>query len=547
MKRLTKRVLFLVALFCSIQTFTNSEIYAKDTTNTNNSIDIYAEENRGGTLVMSSIGEPSNLITLLSTDSASHEIASFLFVSVLKYDKDFNIVPDIAESFEVLDDGKHLKFKLREDVYWQDGNPLTADDVAFTYNLTLDPMTPTAYAGDFKAVKEFRQTGKYSFEVFYEEVYSRSLISWMTSILPKHILRDQDIVRTPFSRKPIGAGPFILEEWKSGTSITLVSNPKYFKGQPPLSKIIYRIIPDTSTIFLEARNKAVDYFTPTPQQYLKQTNTEEWVKNWNKYKYLSPGYTYLGFNLENELFKDKKVRQAMSYAIDRQAIINNVLLGLGEPTVGPYMPQTWVYNSLLQPYPYDIEKAKALFAEAGWKPNKDGILQKGNIPFSFTVITNQGNDLRIKTATLVQAYFKQIGVEMKIRTIEWSAFINEFIHKGNFEATILGWNILQDPDSYNVWHSSSAVEGGLNFIRFKNAEVDIALEKGRSTLDDEKRAEYYHKFQEVLHEEQPYLFLYVPYALPMVQKRFQNIHPAPAGISYNIDQWYVPKSLQMYK
>ncbi len=541
------RKIFLIAFILTTFTFflQDNELFANETAKKHT--DIYAEENRGGTLVMSSIGEPSNLITLLSTDSASHEIASFIFVSVLKYDKDYNIIPDIASSFEVLDEGKHLKFTLREDVYWQDGTQLTADDVTFTYKLTIADETPTAYAGDFKAIKEYKQTGKFSFEVFYDEVYSRSLISWMASILPKHILKNQDIVRTPFSRNPLGAGPFLLDEWKSGTSITLKSNPNYFKGQPPLAKIIYRIIPDSSTIFLEARNRAIDFFSPTPQQYLKQTNTKAWTENWNKFKYLSPSYTYFGFNLENALFKDKKTRQAMSYAIDRQTLIKSVLLGLGEPTVGPYMPNTWVYNSTLTPYTYDVEKAKTLLAEAGWKLNKNNILEKDGHIFSFTVITNQGNDLRIKTATLLQAYFKKVGIEMKIRTIEWSAFINEFIHKGNFEATILGWNILQDPDSFNVWHSSSAIDGGLNFVRFKNAEVDSMLEQGRATLDNEKRKKFYHTFQEVLHEEQPYIFLYVPYALPMVQKRFKNIVPAPAGISYNIDEWYVPKDLQIYK
>ncbi len=545
-----KKIILLASLFCVFTSFLNNIDTLKGNSAlaaTSTNVDIYAEKNRGGTLVMSSIGEPSNLITMLSTDSASHEIASFLFVSVLKYDKDYNIIPDIAKSFEVLDDGKHLKFELRDDVYWQDGTQLTADDVTFTYNITLDPLTPTAYATDFQQVKEYKQTGKFSFEVFYDSVYSRSLISWMASILPKHILENQDIVRTPFSRKPIGAGPFILEEWKSGTSITLKSNPRYFNGQPPLSKIVYRIIPDSSTIFLEARNRAIDFFSPTPQQYLKQTNTAQWTENWNKFKYLSPSYTYLGFNLENALFQDKRVRQAMSYAVDRETLIKSVLLGLGESTVGPYMPNTWVYNSKLTPYAFNLEKAQSLLAEAGWKLNKNNILEKDGQEFVFTVITNQGNDLRIKTATLLQAYFKKVGIEMKIRTIEWSAFINEFIHKGNFEATLLGWNILQDPDSYNVWHSSGAIEGGLNFIRYKNSEVDSMLELGRATLDDAKRTTYYHKFQEILHEEQPYLFLYVPYALPMVQKRFKNIKTAPAGISYNIDQWYVPKSLQIYK
>lgn len=509
--------------------------------------DIYSEANQGDTLVMASIGEPSNLIPILATDSASHEIASFLYISPLKYNENLEIVPFAAKNYEILDNGKHLKFELRDDLLWEDGTPLTADDVTFTYQLIVNPSTPTAYAADFQSIKEYKQTGKYTFEVFYDEVYARSLISWMQSILPKHILENEDIVRTEFARKPIGAGPFKLTQWQAGSRLTLEANPLYFEGRPPLDKIIYKIIPDTSTIFLEARNNAIDFLSPTPQQYLKQTNTKQWEEKWNKYKYLSFGYTYFGFNLENKLFADKKVRQALSYAIDRDTIIKNVLLGLGEPTVGPYKPETWAYNEKLTPYAYDKEKAKTMLQEAGWTANKNGILEKDGITFSFTVLTNQGNDVRIKTATLMQAYYKEIGIEMKIRTVEWSAFIKEFVDTGNFDALILSWNILQDPDIYDVWHSSKAGNGGLNFVKYLNPEVDSLLVDARSTLDQEERAKLYHRFQEILHDEQPYLFLYVPYATPMVQKRFHNVEPALSGITYNIDKWYVPKNMQVYK
>ncbi len=534
---ISKKIIYSLILSSLLVSNTS---FAEDT-------NIYAPENQGDSLVMASIGEASNLIPVLATDSASHEIADFIYVSALKYDENLNIIPYAAKSFEVLDGGKHLKFTMREDILWQDGTPLTADDVTFTYNLIIDPNTPTAYAADFQAVKEYTQTGKYTFEVKYEEVYARSLISWMQSILPKHILENEDITRTDFARNPIGAGPFLLDDWQAGSRVILKSNPTYFEGKPPLNSLVYRIIPDASTIFLEARNKAIDFFSPTPQQYVKQTKGKAWEETWNKYEYLSFGYTYFGFNLQNELFKDKKVRQALSYGIDRNALVQSVLLGLGEATVGPYKPGTWVYNDKLSPYTFDKAKAEALLKEAGWNKNKDGILEKEGKAFSFTVLTNQGNDSRIKTATIMQAYYKELGIEMKIRTVEWSAFIKEFVNTGNFDALILAWNILQDPDVYDVWHSSKAEDNGLNFVKFTNPEVDQLLVDARKTLDQDERKKLYDRFQEILHEEQPYLFLYVPKALPMVQKRFHNIKPSISGISYNMDKWYVPKNLQVYK
>lgn len=498
----------------------------------------------GGKLVLASIGEPSNLIPILAADSASHEVADFIYTSLLKYDKEYNIVPLAAKKFEILEDGKLFRFELRKDIYWQDGVQLTADDVYFTYKLTIDPHTPTPYAADCLLVKEFKQTGKFSFEVRYEEPYARAVITWMMSILPKHLLEHEDITKTAFARNPVGAGPFKLKEWQTGTRLVLEANDTYFDGRPYIDRFIYRIIPDVTTIFLEAKAKKIDYLGLTTQQYLLQTKEKEWEENWQKYKYLSNGYTFIGFNLKHPFFQDKLVRKALSYATNRDTVIKGALLGLGEKTVGPFKPSTWVYNDKLTPYPYDKEKALELFAEAGWTQGKDGYLQKDGQRFSFTVLLNQGNKERENTLLILQDEWKKLGIEMKIRTVEWATFINEFVMKGQYDAVILAWNILEDPDISSVWHSSAIRQNGLNFVYFKNDEADMLLEKARSTAVREERKKYYDRFQEILHEEQPYLFLYVPYALPMVQKRFQGIEPAISGITYNMEKWWIPSFLQ---
>ncbi len=324
----------------------------------------------------------------------------------------------------------------------------------------------------------------------------------------------------------------------------LEANDRYFKGRPYLDEVIYRIIPDSTTMFLEARAGKLDFVGLSPQQYLRQTQGEWWEKNWRKYKYLASGYTYLGLNQKSPFFKDKKVRQALSYAIDRKGIIKGALLGMGEPAFGPYKPGTWVYNTALKAYDYDPERARRLLAEAGWTMGKDGILEKDGLPFEFTILVNQGNNERIKVAVILQQMFRAVGVKVSIRTVEWAAFLKEFVDTRKFDALILAWNILDDPDIYDVWHSSAAEGHGLNFVSFCNEEVDRLLEKGRALADREQRKAIYDRFQEILHEEQPYLFLYVPYSLPMVQARFQGIQPAPAGITYNFDRWWVPRALQ---
>ena len=494
----------------------------------------------GSHLIMGSIGEPSNLIPYLASDSASAEVAGLLYTSPLEYDKDFNIVKCAAEEWEVLEGGLFMRFRLKEGIVWQDGHPLTADDVTFTYNLMTDPKTPTAYAADFLNVKEYRQTGPLSFEVRY----ARAAITWMHPILPKHILEHENIASTRYARNPVGAGPFKLKSWEPGSRIVLEANDRYFKGRPYLDEIIYRIIPDSTTMFLEARAGKLDFVGLSPQQYLRQTSGEWWDSNWRKYKYLASGYTYLGLNQKSPFFKDRRVRQALSFAIDREGIIKGALLGMGEPAFGPYKPGTWVYNTALKAYDHDPERARRLLAEAGWTPGKDGILEKDGLPFEFTILVNQGNNERIKVAVILQQMFRAVGVKVSIRTVEWAAFLKEFVNTRKFDALILAWNILDDPDIYDVWHSSAIAGNGLNFVSFSNEEVDRLLEKGRTSADREVRKAVYDRFQEILHEEQPYLFLYVPYSLPMVQARFQGIQPAPAGITYNLDRWWVPRALQ---
>jgi len=499
----------------------------------------------GDIIVEGSIGDASNLIPLLSSDSTSHEIAGMVFNGLVKYDKDLNIIGDLAESWDVSKDGLMITFHLRKGVKWHDGRPFTADDVLYTYQVTIDPKTPTAYSGDFLKVKKAEVLDSLTFRVTYGEPFAPALMSWGGAIMPKHLLEGKDIAASPLTRRPIGTGPYMFKEWKPGQKIVLISNPDYFEGKPYIDGFIMRIIPDMATMFLELRANGIDWMNLTPLQHMRQTENNLFRKNFNKYRYLSFSYTYLGYNLKNPLFMDKRVRQAIAYAINRDEMIQGVLLGLGKPATGPFKPGTWVYNPDVKTYPYDPPKAKELLAQAGWRDvNKDGVLEKDGQPFVFEIITNQGNEVRGKCAEIIQRRLGEIGIKVKIRVLEWAAFVNDFINKRRFDATILGWTIPLDPDIYDVWHSSKTGPQELNFVSYQNAEVDKLIEKGRSTFDQTKRKKYYDRIQEILAEEQPYTFLYVPDALPIVHARFHGIQPAPLGIGYNFIKWYVPKEEQ---
>ncbi len=501
----------------------------------------------GDILVEGAIGDASNLIPLLASDSASHSISGLIFNGLVKYDRDLNIVGDLAESWEISRDGLVITFRLRKGVRWHDGRPFTADDVLFTYRLTVDPKTPTAYAGDFLKVKKAEALDPHTFRVTYDRPFAPALMSWGASVMPKHLLEGRDVTKSPLARHPVGTGPYRFKEWKTGQKIVLAANPDYFEGRPYLDGRIMRVIPDMATMFLELRARGIDYMGLTPLQYTRQTETRYFRNHFRKYRYLSFSYTYLGFNLQNPMFADRRVRQALAHAVDKGELIDGILLGLGKEATGPFKPGTWQHNPNVKRYPYDPKRALDLLADAGWRDtNGDGILDRNGQRFEFELLVNQGNEVRAKTAEIVQRRLAELGISVKIRVIEWAAFIKEFINKRRFDAVILGWTIPMDPDLHDVWHSSKTGPSELNFVSYRNAEVDDLLERGRGTFDRAERKRCYDRIQEILAEDQPYLFLYVPDALPIFNARVRGIDPAPVGIGHNVIKWYVPKEEQKY-
>ncbi|MBI5573762.1 MAG: peptide-binding protein [Elusimicrobia bacterium] len=505
---------------------------------------IFGNNNFGDYYVESSIGDASYLNPILASDSASSDINNFVFNGLVKYDKNINIVGDLAESWTVSADGKTIIFNLKKNIKWHDGKQFTAEDVKFTYEKLVDPKVKTPYSSDFELVKKFEIINPYKIKITYKEPFSPGLISWGMGIIPKHIFQYGDFNTHPANRKPIGTGPYKFVEWKTDEKIVLVANPDYFEGPPHIAKYIYRIIPDQAVQFLELRNETIDYMGLTPDQYNAYPSI---FTNYNKFRYPSFGYAYLGYNLLNPLFKEKEIRQAIVHSINKKEIIDGILLGLGVPATGPYPPTSWAYNPEVSDYEYNPEKAKKIFQKFGWiDSDKDGMLDKNGKKFEFTIITNQGNKSRAVAAELIQAHLKKVGIKINIRILEWSTFIHQYIDKKNFDAVILGWQLSRDPDQYPLWHSSQQKEGQYNFVSYQNKEVDKLLEEGRRIFPEKQRQKIYRKIHKILAEDQPYTFLYVADALPVIHKRFIGPEVAPLGIGWNFREWYVPKANQKY-
>lgn len=498
----------------------------------------------GGVYIDAMTGEPSSLIAMIAGESSAFAISSNIFNRLLKYDAKLDLAGELAESWQVSDDNKTITFKLKPNLKWADGKPLTAADVLFTWQLVTAESTRSPYASDYQLVKQAEALDDVTFRVRYEQAYAPALDSWSgLQILPKHLLQGQDIHTTAFARQPVGSHYYKLDTWRHGEYIKLSRNANAVLGQAHIEQLISRMIPDNSAQFLELMADHIDSMSLDPIKYARIIPARPELKQkLNLYKELGNNYTYMGFNLKRKPFNDVRVRQAINYAIDKQEIIDGVYLGLGINIASPYKPGTRWSNPALKPYPYDPAKAKALLAEAGFKDsNGDGILEQDGKPFAFEILCNQNKE-REKSAVLIQRRLKEVGIDVKIRAIEWASFISRFIKTGDFDVVVLGWGLGLDPDQYNIWHSSQQAPGQFNFIGYQNPKVDALLEQGRLELDPEKRKVIYHAFAKELLADSPIVYLSAGYGLTAIHKRVHGIVDPipPAGVSYDAHQWYIP-------
>ncbi len=487
-------------------------------------------------ITLSLSANPKRLIPFLAADSASGEISSFIFNGLLKLDKNMKITGDLSKSYEIKNGGRTIIFHLRRNVKWSDGVDFSAKDVIFTYRLIVDKHTATPYSGKYRIIKNIYAKDKYTVVVNYKHRFAPALYSWMMGIVPEHILKNvKDINTCKFNMHPVGTGPYILKEWKTSQYLILKSNKNYFLGKPKIDKIIYKIIPDGTTRFLELKNETLDMASLTPIQYIYEFNGKL-KKRYNVYFEPSSGYTFLAFNLKDPLFENIEIRRAIELAIDRKKIKDVILFkyGIVANSIYPINSPYFLKGSNIE---YNPRKALHLLKKNGFILGKDGYLRRDGKIFEFSIITNSDNPQRKYALIMVQEYLKRIGIKVNIRMLEWQAFI-KLVNQRHFDCILLGWQLSSDPDEYSIWYSKSDVKGGFNFIGFNNKDVDKLIKEGRITFDKKKRRAIYLKINRLITQEIPYIFLYYPTSITAVNKRIKGIKPEKAGIMYNFIRWY---------
>lgn len=504
------------------------------------------ERQFGDWLVTNLGSEPDTLNPITSTDAYSSNIQGFIYESLLKRDpKSLELAPVLADRWEISDDHLIFTFYLKKNIKWEDGHPFTAKDIIFSYERIMDPKVDAAHLRNYyKDIQKLEALDDYTVRYHYRIPYFRALdFCGGIPIIPAHLFKEgENFNQHPIGRKPVGTGPYKLESWETGKQIILVRNDDYWGDKPALKKLVFKIITNPTVSLQVLKQGGLDEMSLRPIQWTRQTGTPRFAKEYRKLSYYSPQYNYIGWNMRRPPFDDKRVRQAMTMLIDREMILKKIFFDLGVVIDGPFYINSPEYNKDLKPYPYDPKAALALFRSAGW--TGDGELKKDGKPFEFEFVYAAASKSAEQIATILQENLKEVGIRMKIRKLEWAVFI-QMIEQGNFDACTLGWALGWESDPYQLWHSSQAVAKGSNFVGFKNEEADKLMEDARQEFDAPKRYKLYHRFQEIIYDEQPYTFLFTMKALVAVSSRFQNVEVYPMGLSSQY--WWVPKEMQKYK
>ncbi len=539
---------------------------------------------RGDWLVDLFPGQVAKLTPLLSGDAYASEVQDQVLESLATRDPDtLEWRPMLAEDWQITDTSDErkayidqriaagktteeiakdpavppavkIRFKLRDNLRFSDGHPLTAQDVVFTYNLIMNPaIAAPRQKAYLERIRQVTATGTSEVEFVFAEPYFEAFeLAAGFQVMPKHFY--ETFPAETFNQSVgllLGSGPYRLESptsWKPGTAITLVRNERYWGLQPAFNRLVFKEISSDKGRLAAFRNGEVDVFGATPEQYYDMIKDAELLKRVHNFEYQSPvgGYRYIAWNQKNPLFADKRVRRALTLLLDRQRMIDQIMLGYGVIATGPFNPQSKQYNPQVKPYPFDVEGARKALAEAGFQDrNGDGVIESPDgKPFEFRLTYPAGSGNYDKMALFAKDAYARAGIVLKPDPLEWAVF-TERIEQKNFEAISLGWTSGIETDIYQMFHSSQSGPGGDNFISYKSPELDAAIDQARQEMDEARRMPLWQKAHEIIHEDQPYTFLWFGKSLVFIDNRIDNVLRVKLGLN-PLTEWFVPADRQKY-
>ena len=549
---------------------------------------------RGDMVIVHELSDPEGLNPMVTNDASASAIFNRVYEKMLDLDfKTTEMIPQLAEARPTIsDDHLTYTFKLKPNTAFSDGKPLTSNDVVFSFKVVKNPLIidGAALRNYYMDIKDARAIDDRTIEItmtqpyFLAEYFLGAL--W---ILPKHMFDPQNLtdqytfaqtnsVDAAQASKPmqsfatwynsaevkkdvklnIGSGPYIFDEWRTNESVSLKRNTKWWnEGKDPwnpsyVNRILYRVVPDRSAAVTSLKNSELDFMEYVPPIKFEEEVDTARTPHLAKATYEGQVYTYIGWNTQRPVISDKRVRRALAHLVDRDQLMKQILRGIAKPINSPIYPQSKEYDASIKGIPYNPAEAKRMFEEAGWVDTdgdgyRDKVLDGKKTTLGFKFLLNAGNEARQQIALLLIDECRKVGVQAEIKSLEWSVFL-ENLRTRNFDAYIGSW--VNDPiasDPYQLWHSTQAANKGSNYTSFRNPRADKLMELNRIEFDEAKRKQYMYEFQQIVVEEQPYTFLWMPLYPAVYNKRLQNVSFSLVRPGYYPSQWWVPKSSWKYE
>lgn len=501
----------------------------------------------GGQVVHGSVQEPDRIWAPVTGLTVSNEISQLVNGHLIQINERLEYVPSLAvevptvESGGISKDGLRYAFKLRKGVRWHDGKPFTSADVAFTHKVIMDPAVDVRGRVGWNKVARVETPDEHTVVFHFSAVDAPFLDRVATlGILPKHVLGElsgAEIKTHRWFRAPVGLGPFVFKEWVSGSHLTLVKNPGYWKpGRPHLDRVIYKIVPDANALLNQLETGDVDTRVRLVNEQI------DVVKKLPGLTLVSaPSITpwLLWMNHTVPPFNDRRVRQALAHGFDKERLAKTILAGHVTPAWQLIPPMSWAFNPSVVHHAHDPARARGLLEEAGWKPGPDGVRVRDGKRLSFEIANIGGEQERVQVLSFIQQQWKQLGVEARIRTVDVGAMWGNMLPRRQFEMAYSYTGRLPDPDM-SSHYLSPELKPTTNFPGYSNPEVDRLLLAAAATVDREKRRAAYLKAQEIVAADAVHLFIYWLNGNTVLGKRVQGYRSAPGYVEFwNADEWWV--------
>jgi len=496
---------------------------------------------REGTLIVGEISDYEGLNPISTTDAHARDIYNLLFLSLLDENDDFlTFSPRLAASWEFSEDRLELTFHLRDDVIWSDGIKFTARDVAETFKLQIDPETVWSGRHLKEHIDSLEIIDDFTVVYHFNHVYPYQVMDAVDGpIMPAHFIDGTDPAE--FGRIAAGelpvTGPFRIEKWEKGQSLILTANENYYdEDKPRLSRVIFKIIPDQVTLVTQLRDGEIDCMESVPPAEVVRIKKDN--PGLRVFDFPTRAYIYLGWNGARKPFDNPRVRRALTMAIDRKLIIDNLYYGYADRCSGAFVPLIWAYNPDIEPLPYNPEKAARILKEEGYSyEDGDQFLTKNGKRLEFEIVTNHGNQIRADIQIMVQEMLSKIGVKVNPVLLEWTVMLER--HKASdFDGILSAWRVGTKADLAPIWSCKARGEGGYNRVDYCNSIVDSLNTLATGMLDFEKAKPVFYRAQRIIHDEQPYTFLYIPHNLFVVSKRFGGVRPDALSNFHYLYDWY---------